>query len=303
MPTRTSRGTAAAARLAPAALLALAFAVSPAAAQVDSIVPGKLTFSGGRLELFPNSDVFAPYLADPHRPTNAAGVQLYATATIDSASSQRSWLSAGGRFGLLRVNPRTPGGRSWQLSIEAGLDAGYDLGNDLDNLGYDGNYGLTFTTAGAGPLEAKVAILHTSSHVGDEWTRETGRQRIGYTREEVALGLAGRLSGPLRVYGEAGYGYHQNTDLQRPFRVQAGAEAEWPRTLAGGRLGFYAAADFQAWEERDWRLDSVVETGLEAGSGTRRWRFGVRYSDGRGPLGEFFQDTERWFTVGLWVDL
>ena len=303
IPTRTSCGAAPAARVALAALLALAFAVTPAAAQVDSVVPGKLSFSGGRLELFPGTDVFAPYLADPHRPTNSAGVQYYTSTGIDSASSQRSWLAAGGRFGLLRVNPRTPGGRYWQLSIEAGLDAGYDLGNDLDNLGYDGNYGFTFTTAGAGPLEGKLGILHTSSHVGDEWTRETGRQRIGYTREEITLGLAGRISGRLRLYGEGGYAYHQNSELQRPWRAQAGGEAEWPGTVAGGLLGFYAAADFQTWEERDWRLDSVVETGLLAHSGTRRWRFGVRYSDGRGPLGEYFQDTERWFTVGLWVDL
>lgn len=303
---RPSPNTAPSIRLAALALAGFLGAARPASAQVDSAGPvlhEKLTFAGKRLELFPSGDVFATHLADPHRPTNAFGMQFYTVTTIDSASNRRSWLAAGGRFGLFRVNPRTPDGRYWQLSIEAGLDALYDFKNSLDNLGYEGNYGLTFTTAGNGPLAMKFAIMHTSSHVGDEWTRETGRQRIGYTREEFALGLAGRVAGHLRLYGETGLAYHQNTDLQRPLRAQAGIEGEWPRSFAGGLLGFYAAGDFQMWEERDYRVDSVVETGISAYSGSHRWRVGVRYSDGRGPLAEYFQDTERMFVLGLWVDL
>jgi len=301
--TRFARITTPSARAPLAVLFALVIAASPAAAQVDSAANGPLTVPGSRLELFPGSDGYTDYIADPHRPTNSAGLQFHTATSIEGASERRSWLAAGGRFGLLRLNPATPGGRAWQFAIEAGLDAQYDWINSLDNLGYDGNYGLTLTTSGGGFLEAKLGVRHTSSHVGDEWTRETGRQRIGYTREEFLLGVAGRMAGHLRLYGETGYAYHQNSDLQRPWRIQAGGEAEWPRIFAGGLLGLYAAGDVQSWEERDYRLDAVVETGVLAYSGTRRWRFGVRYSDGRGPLGEFFQETEKWFTFGLWVDL
>lgn len=282
--------------------IALALVARPAAAQSDSTAPERLTFANGRLQLFPGGDVYGAYLADPHRPTNAAAMQFHTATTVDSASGRRSFLAAGGRFGLIRLNPSSPGGRAWQFSIEAGLDAQYDFVNSLDNLGYEGNYGFALSTAAGAGVEAKAGVRHTSSHIGDEWIRETGRKRIGYTREELLLGLAARPVNHLRVYGEAGYAYHQNTELQRPLRFQAGFEAEWPRTI-GGLFGVHGAGDFQVWEERDFRLDTVVESGLIAYSGSHRWRFGVRYSDGRGPLGEFFQETERWFTVGIWVDI
>ena len=35
----------------------------------------------------------------------------------------------------------------------------------------------------------------------------------------------------------------------------------------------------------------------------RRWRFGIEYYDGRAQLGEFFQDDERYISIGLWLDL
>lgn len=80
-------------------------------------------------------------------------------------------------------------------------------------------------------------------------------------------------------------------------------ERECPRTLAAGRLGWYVAADLQSHEERDWRLDFAVEAGLLTHSDGRRFRVGVRYVNGRPPLVEFFQDTEQWLTLGVWMDL
>jgi hypothetical protein len=260
-------------------------------------------FAQGRVRLFPNDDLSAPYLADPHRPTNSAAVQFQTKSAVAAASGVRSWLAAGGRFGVVRRVPRDGRGRSWQLGIEAGLDAQFDSERKLDNIGYDGNYGFTLTTKGQGPLVLKVAAFHTSAHVGDEWAANTGRERIGYTREELSFGASGPVGGTARLYGEMAYAYKQlSPDVQRPWRFQGGIERESRRALAQGRLGWYAAADFQFWQERDFRLDLTAEAGFLAYSGTRRWRVGARYSNGRVPLGEFFQDTESWFTLGLWVD-
>jgi hypothetical protein len=260
-------------------------------------------FAEGRIRLFPGDDLAAPYIADPHRPTNGAVVQFQTSSTIDAASGVRSWLAAGGRFGVVRRVSRDGQGRAWQLGIEAGLDAQFDSERKLDNVGYDGNYGFTLTTKGQGPLVLKLAAFHTSAHVGDEWVVNTGRERIGYTREELSFGASGPVAGTARLYGEAAYAYKQlSPDVQRPWRLQAGIERESRRALAKGRLGWYAAADLQFWQERDFRLDLTLEAGLLAYSGARRWRLGARYSNGRVPLGEFFQDTESWLTLGLWVD-
>ena len=63
------------------------------------------------------------------------------------------------------------------------------------------------------------------------------------------------------------------------------------------------ALDLQSWEERDWRLDLALQAGLRFDSLGRVWRLGVQYTDGRVPLGEFFQYTEAALAVGLWLEI
>ena len=69
----------------------------------------------------------------------------------------------------MRIEPARPDGRVWQVSIEAGLDAYFDSQNRLDAVGWDGNYGLTVTTASSSPIALKIAVLHISAHGGDEY--------------------------------------------------------------------------------------------------------------------------------------
>jgi hypothetical protein len=176
----------------------------------------------------------------------------------------------------------------------------------LDNIGWDGNYGLSMTTSRAGGKRAYlIGILHTSAHVGDEWIERTGRQRLNYTREEARTAVSWQLTPSWRTYFEAGYGYtlRSDEDLMAPWRAQTGLEYESRNSLWGGLAGWYLATDLAAWEERDWRLDASTQGGLMMDSAGRTWRLGLQYYDGRVPLGEFFQETEAGFTVGLWVEL
>jgi hypothetical protein len=258
--------------------------------------------SGRTLWLLPAGHVYPLYIADPHRPIGAAMAHFYTRPGIYDSSDARTGLAVGGRFGIFRLDPAEPGGRSWQLSLDAGLKAQFDSYNKLDNVGWDGHYGFSVTTT-SGPLALRVGILHTSAHIGDEYAERTGRTRIDYTREEAAVGVAWRLARGWWVYGEGAYGYYQLTEEQRPWRAQGGLQYTTRPTLLGGRLAWYAAVDFSATDERDWRLDTAVQTGLTTTSGGRQWRIGVQYIDGRPPFGEFFQDTEAWFTLGVWVDL
>jgi hypothetical protein len=262
------------------------------------------TFGSGRtLGLFPASDVYPVYIADPHKAENAALALVFTEPRIPDSSAQRFGLKAGGRFGVLRLDPGAAHGRSWQLSIDAGLDFQADSQRKQDVIGSDGSYGLTLTTASRGPWSFKLAHIHTSGHVGDEYARRTGRQRIDYTRAELGLGAAHRVGRGGRAYAEAGWGYGLLTEEQETWRLQAGLEYESRRTLGGGRFAWYAAVDFQAMEERDWRLDTAVQAGILTRAGGRRIRLGVQYEDGRATLTEFFETTEAWFSFGLWIDL
>ena len=259
--------------------------------------------SGSTFTLFPSGDVYAVYAADPHRPTNALTEMVYTRGRIEDTRSPRVGLAAGGQFGILRFDPGAAGGRSWQVSISAGLDAVFDSYNKLDAVGWDGNYGLMVTTASGGPLSFKLAVLHQSSHIGDEYAARTGRTRLNYTREEVAVGASWRLTRGLRAYGEGAYGYKRRYEGQEPGRGQAGLEYESRPALWGRRFAWYGAADFSAMEERAWRLDTALQGGIVTRANGRTHRFGVGWTDGRPTLGEFFQQTEKWFTFGWWMDL
>jgi hypothetical protein len=259
--------------------------------------PAKRTVSA-----FPAGDIYPVYVADPHRTGNGAAVSFYTRSEIPETSGTRSILKAGGRFGVVRWEAAEPGGRAFQLSLDAGLDAMFDSQNSLDNVGWDGNYGFTVTTASASRLSYKVGILHCSAHVGDEYIERTGATRLGYSREELALGARYRLAAAWSGYAEVGVAYHQLDERQEPWRVQLGTEWQGARRLLGERFAWYAALDLQLWQERDFSPDVTLQGGLAAAGPGRTWRFGVEYAHGRPPLGEFFQDTEARVSLGMWLD-
>ena len=138
--------------------------------------------SGRTLWLLPVGEVYPGYIADLHRPQTAVMAHFYPRPGIDGSTDVRTGLDIGGRFGLLRLDPASPGGRSWQLSVDASFNAQFDSNEKLDNIGWDGKYGLTLTTSSGGPLSFKVAVLHDSAHIGDEYAERTGRERIDYAR-------------------------------------------------------------------------------------------------------------------------
>lgn len=249
------------------------------------------------ISLLPPEELYPQNTADPHRLRFSVRYLRVLSSAIADSGDDRFDLSAGGRFGIVRL-PRT----AWQLSIEGGFDAQFDIDHRLDNIGWDGNYGLLLTHRGENGVAWKVAALHTSSHVGDEYAERTGRLRIGYTRHEIALGVSAPAGARWRVYAEAARGYDAgNALLQKPYRAEAGIEYD-----SGGNdlpSGWYGALDLASWEERDWRIDLAAQAGYRVRSGSRTWRFGIEYVSGRSTVGEFFQDTESWLAVGTWIDI
>lgn len=261
------------------------------------------TDSGVAFTLFPAGDPFPVYVADPHRATNAIVPRFYFREGIPDTRSPRWWLSAGGRFGVLRIDTGSPGGRSWQVGIEAGLDAVFDSQNGADGIGWDGNYGLTVTSGSSSPWAFKVAIQHISAHLGDEHADRTGLRRLNYTREELAAGTAWRFSPRWRLYGELAGAYIGRNDAQKPWRLQGGVEYESAPRVLGGRFAWYSAADFGSWEERGWRLDTTLQGGLVTRANGRTYRVLLELLDGRPQLGEFFRYTETSLALGLRIDL
>ena len=259
--------------------------------------------SGSSLTLFPSGDVYPVYIADPHRPTNMLAEIGILSGSIPDTESPLTALGAGGRFGMLRFGPARPEGRAWQVSIEAGFDALFDSENRLDVVGWDGNYGLTVTTASSSRLALKIALLHVSAHLGDEYAERTGRERINYTREELSVGAAWRWSPRWRAYGETGAAYHLGDPALDTWRVQSGIEYESGPGPCGQRFGCYAAIDASSMQERNWRVDLTATIGIVAQGIGRTSRIFLEWHDGRPTANEFFKDTVSSLSVGLKIDL
>jgi hypothetical protein len=280
----------------------LAQSPAPATSPGEQHDPTWTSSSGLAFALFPAGDIFPVYVADPHRPTIAIVSHFYNRQEIPNSGSPRMWLSAGGRFGLLRIDSGSPGARSWQVSFDAGLDAVFDTEYRSDLIGLDGNYGLTLTTASDDPWAVKVGLLHVSAHLGDEYIERTGAKRINYHREELAIGAAWRFSPRWRGYGELAGAYLLAFDQQEPLRLQGGLEYESVPRLWGGRFAWYSAADLQSWQERSWRVDTTVQAGIVTRANGRTYRLLLEYLDGRPRIGEFFKETESSLAFGLRIE-
>ncbi len=263
--------------------------------------------TGGKVTFFPSGTSYAPYAASPQGLGFAMQLLTVRDIGVADSSSQRMGLKMGGSLALVRFHPRDRPDRGWQLEFEAGFYGQFDRQHSYDNIGWDGIYGLVATAPVGERTAVKVGIHHISSHVGDEFAERTGRRRIAYTREELVAAVSRAIGARWRAYAEAGWAYdRRNPELQRPGRVEAGAELTTGGRAPGSRLRWFAGIDLEAMEERDWQLDASLAVGAlvrAAGDGDRRWRLGLVWRDGRVPIGEFFQDDESYVGVSVWLDI
>jgi hypothetical protein len=252
---------------------------------------------------FPDSDLYPDYIADPLRPQSALMIASVLDSEIPDSGNGRYVLRLGGNFSLFRVHPAGEPNRGLQLDFKGGFFGHFDVDHSLDNIGWDGLYGLLLTWRPTGSLGLRVGTLHDSAHVGDEYAERTGRERIGYTRQEWVAGFCWMPSPRWRAYGEGGWGFGLD-EFQEPLRLQVGVEASGRRRFWNDRGSWYAAADVGAYEEWDWDTRLTIQAGIaiRTGRGSQRYRLAIEYAKGRSALGEFTQHEESTLGIGWFFD-
>lgn len=280
--------------------------VSDFAREDELGVGSETSASGWSFLLSPATELYPRPVADPHRPGFSITYRNYSRTEIADAGKNRLGIRLGGSYGLVRVHPTAEPRRGYQLDIGGNFLGLFDLDHGLDNIGWDGLYHLALTGGDGEGFAFKLGTSHDSSHVGDEYAERTGRRRVGYTREEVVLGVSKEFSRLWRAYVEAGRAYHRsNKAIMEPWRGQLGLEYETQRRGADGGTAWYAAVDGTFYQENDWHGNATIQIGIvipqnEIG---RQYRFGVEYYRGRSILGEFFQNHETSYSLGFWWDL
>jgi len=256
-----------------------------------------------RVRLLPTGDLFPRALADPRRPRTGIALGSF-DSDIPEAGELRFLIDIGAPFRLLRLTP--PEGGTLQLDAEVGFFGHFDLEHSLDNIGWDGWYALRFSHDLPGPLSWRVSLRHLSAHVGDEFIERTGRRRIGYTREDLQLGIAWTLPPDVDIYLGSGYAHSNSADRQEPGMMQAGIQHQ--RAISApdrpdALFGHYAGLDVQLFEENDWRPSWSLRAGFSVHNGDLAYRLGLEAYSGRSPLGEFTADDEDYLALSFTIDL
>jgi hypothetical protein len=250
-----------------------------------------------RLQTFPSTNFYPRYLADPRQSMMKAAVLHVLKSDTPDAGNPLLEFTMGGRVRLLQLHSGDNSDRGVQLSVEAAFIGRFDPDNHYDSIGWNGYYGARFSFKPTAWLALKLAEQHDSGHIGDEYMRRTGRKRLTYTREELAVGAIFSLPVPIRLYTEAGYAFHLGDDTMRRWRGQTGVEAE---------LGVaYAALDATFWQELKWRPTFTAQLGVKADIPEvgRRYGLAAQFENGRSLLGEFYRDRNRTIGGVFWVDL
>jgi hypothetical protein len=260
--------------------------------------------SGWVFTVVPEANFYPHYIADPIRAQSALAMIAVIDSDIPETGSGRFALRLGGRFPIIRYHPAENPEIGWQLDFEGGYFGHFDMEHSLDNIGWDGVFGLLASWRPRPGLGLRFGTLHDSAHIGDEYAERTGQSRVGYTREELVLGVSWSFAGSWRVYGEGGHVYSESDHPERPWRIQAGLEYQGRRAFNRGRMFWYAALDLRAYEENDWRPRMTGQLGLMLpwNRGTARYRFALEVADGRTALGNFFLDEESYVGIGWYLD-
>jgi hypothetical protein len=146
-----------------------------------------------------------------------------------------------------------------------------------------------------GNFSGRFQIYHQSSHLGDTYARNTGRESIHWSRQKVDLLLAEKI-GRFRIYGGGGLLFDVDPDVEKD-ALQAGWEYIRP---VSNNWDFYFSQDLQSRAEVGWNPDTATQTGFgfHERNGKERIRFFLEYFHGHSPEGQFSDDVEEWAGIG-----
>jgi len=273
---------------------AAAFAQAPLVADVD-VAFDEAAPPTWSWQILPDGLLYSSYLAGPKesRLGYVWSYDSYGQGWVNDAT-------LGARVGILRLGTDDefmPNGL--QLDLEAAAMPRLSGFNELDLISADYRVGVPLTWRD-GPFQAKLAVYHISSHVGDEYLISHPEfQRINYFRDAIVLGGGWFPFPDLRVYGELGYAFRTDGGAE-PWEMQFGWEFAPTRpTCAHGAP--VVAMNAYLREEVDWGGDFTVMAGW-AWRGKHLFRAGLQYTVGETTQWEFLGNSEQLLGFGIWYD-
>jgi hypothetical protein len=271
-----------------ATIFTLAIAFSAAAQDAPPVSKNPFDF-GKALALvrMPNDLLWTPPVASQREP--------HFRVRITDNDDFKADTAIGAVFPVFRLTPSPESREGIQFDIVASVFTRFD--QDLKLTASDYLLALPFSWR-RGPWEARAGYSHMSSHLGDEYIKDTGAETVSVSRGELLFGLARRFTNGVRVYGEGFYGAStRGIPDGETDRWELGAE--WVRD----RDGLFAALDVELKANQDYTPNSTAQLGWQwAGSTKRATRVALEYYDGKSPYGQFPDEDENWLAFEMAFD-
>lgn len=253
------------------------------------------------LDLFPRPNVIFPLLiADPrHIQLSASYYRLDGRNTSD--------IALGHSWGLTRWRSGVLGEWLWETDIEGMAYSRFEIGGGINRFETVDFFANLPVTVRRGDIAFKGELFHESSHLGDDYIRETGNTGFRSSNEGVRLQGSIEPSRFARLYGGGTYLLHQVPALG-PWSLQSGLEffsddLGWSKRM---RTRFFVAEDLQSHQDVRWNVDSHTVTGLKINfreSMTRAMRLQLGYFDGHSPFGQFYSVRTHYADVSIAFEL
>ena len=213
-------------------------------------------------------------------------------------------MAIGDYFGLYRWALPWPDSYV-QWSVGGGVFARFDLVSvDKENEVVD--YTATMPVdIRVGKWTTRLLPYHISSHLGDDYIKQTGLLPQKYSFDSFKQLFAYEPTGAWRLY--AGYNYiirFRDVDLGR-YALQTGTEwrSGW---WAGGHAQTFCAYDFQSWERVGWNPQITTQAGVRLAHDPmdkQAISLFTEYGAGHVSYGQFYQQKESHWVLGTKFEL
>ena len=248
-------------------------------------------------QLLPEGLLYRSYLAGPKE-------SRLGTSWLHDP--QRGWVwdsTLGGRVGLARLEAAdtvVPSGLQIDLEGAAFPRLDVEEASDLESADFRVGVPLTWRR---GPMQAKLALYHLSSHVGDEFLRRNQiLTRTNFSRNAVVVGQGLFLTPEWRIYAEADYAFDSDGGCE-PWWFQFGTEFA-PSAATGPRGAPFLAANALLRQEADFggTWSFMAGWSWRGNNDGPLLRVGAQAAFGKTSQLEFSDRSESLLGFGLWYD-
>ena len=238
-------------------------------------------------------ELFAPLLGDP-RELHFALRYVFLHDNVTAAE-----VAVGHYYGIYRwALPKDIG--AMQLNIGGGIFPRFNFSEnkDLQAVDFYANVPLDIRID---KWSGRFMLYHVSSHLGDDYIRETGQLGTNNSWNSFRSLLSYDANSGLRLYG--GYTYHlQVHPAEQGLRAyQSGFEVRF-NIFGNSNAQAYWANDLQWWERTDYKAQFNSQIGIKTGLKPKDGRgiyYFLEYTTGPEYYGQFFRQEETRVTLGL----